>query len=79
MLNCLLSCEVSFMVSLSIILNRNNQYTSHFWKVFQNVFGSNVKLSTTFHPQIDVQGEHTIKIIEDMLRACVIDFSGLFV
>ena len=31
-------------------------------------------MSTTFHPQTDVQSERTIQLLEDMLRACVIDF-----
>ena len=35
-----------------------------------------MKLSTTFHPQTDGQVERTIQILEDMLRACVIDFKG---
>ena len=35
-----------------------------------------MKLSTAFHPQIDVQSEHTIQTLEDMLRAYVIDFKG---
>ncbi|XP_069145177.1 uncharacterized protein [Solanum lycopersicum] len=33
-------------------------------------------LSTTFHPQMDGQAESTIQTLEDMLRACVIDFKG---
>ena len=35
-----------------------------------------MKLSTTFHPQTDGQAERTIQTLEDMLRACVIDFQG---
>ena len=30
----------------------------------------------TFHPQTDGQAERTIQTLEDMLRACVIDFNG---
>ncbi|GJS54307.1 putative reverse transcriptase domain-containing protein [Tanacetum coccineum] len=30
-------------------------------------------MSTTYHPQMDGQSERTIKMLEDMLRACVID------
>nr|GEU77307.1 hypothetical protein [Tanacetum cinerariifolium] len=33
-------------------------------------------MSTTYHPEIDGQSEHTIPTLEDMLRACVMDFSG---
>ncbi|WMV37710.1 hypothetical protein MTR67_031095 [Solanum verrucosum] len=35
-----------------------------------------VKLSTTFHPQINGQEEHTIETLEDMLKTCVTDFKG---
>ena len=35
-----------------------------------------MKLSTAFHRQTDGQAECTIKTLEDMLRACVIDFRG---
>ncbi|GKB98296.1 putative reverse transcriptase domain-containing protein [Tanacetum coccineum] len=33
-------------------------------------------MSTAFHPQTDRQSERTIQTLEDMLRACVIDFGG---
>nr|XP_033510298.1 uncharacterized protein LOC117275054 [Nicotiana tomentosiformis] len=38
--------------------------------------GTRVNLSTTFHPQIDGQAERTIKTLEEMLRACAINFKG---
>ncbi|GJT20059.1 putative reverse transcriptase domain-containing protein [Tanacetum coccineum] len=31
-------------------------------------------MSTTYHPETDRQSERTIQTLEDMLRACVIDF-----
>ncbi|GJR93790.1 putative reverse transcriptase domain-containing protein [Tanacetum coccineum] len=31
-------------------------------------------MSTAYHPETDGQGERTIQTLEDMLRACVIDF-----
>jgi len=61
---------------LSIISNRGAQVISHFWRSFQSGLGTQVKLSTAFHPQTDGQAERTIQTLEDMLRACVIDFKG---
>ncbi|GJW73207.1 putative reverse transcriptase domain-containing protein [Tanacetum coccineum] len=33
-------------------------------------------MSTAYHAQTDDQSEHTIQTLEDMLRACVLDFRG---
>ncbi|GJT30050.1 putative reverse transcriptase domain-containing protein [Tanacetum coccineum] len=39
-----------------------------------NALGTNLEMSTAYHPQIDGQSERTIQTLEDMLRACAIDF-----
>jgi len=56
------------------VSNRGPQFTSRFWVKFQEAMGTKVQLSTTFHPQTDGQSKRTIQILEDMLRACVMDF-----
>ncbi|GKA18738.1 putative reverse transcriptase domain-containing protein [Tanacetum coccineum] len=38
--------------------------------------GTRLDMSTAYHPQTDDQSERTIQTLEDMLRACVMDFGG---
>nr|GEW64459.1 putative reverse transcriptase domain-containing protein [Tanacetum cinerariifolium] len=45
-----------------------------FWKTLQKALGMRLDMSTAYHPQTDGQSERTIQTLEDMLRACVIDF-----
>ncbi|GKA83965.1 putative reverse transcriptase domain-containing protein [Tanacetum coccineum] len=40
----------------------------------QKALGTSLDMSTAYHPQTDGQSERTIQTLEDMLRACVIDF-----
>ena len=38
--------------------------------------GTQLTMSTAFHPQTDDQSERTIQVLEDMLLACVLDLKG---
>nr|GEU82069.1 putative reverse transcriptase domain-containing protein [Tanacetum cinerariifolium] len=45
-------------------------------KSLQKALGTNLDMSTAYHPKTDGQSERTIHTLEDMLRACVIDFGN---
>ncbi|GJU17945.1 putative reverse transcriptase domain-containing protein [Tanacetum coccineum] len=60
-------------VPISIISDRDSHFTSRFWRSLQKTLGTNLDMSTAYHPQTDGQSERTIQMLEDMLRACVID------
>ncbi|GJS30070.1 putative reverse transcriptase domain-containing protein [Tanacetum coccineum] len=61
-------------IPVSIICDRDGRFTSNFWKSFQKALGTDISMSTAYHPETDGQSERTIQTLEDMLRACVIDF-----
>ncbi|KAD4385982.1 hypothetical protein E3N88_26151 [Mikania micrantha] len=63
-------------VPVTIISDRDTRFTSRFWRNFQEELGTRLLLSTAYHPQTDGQSERTIQTLEDMLRACIIDFGG---
>ncbi|KAJ9545458.1 hypothetical protein OSB04_025165 [Centaurea solstitialis] len=63
-------------VPVTIISDRDVRFTSRFWSKFHEDLGTKLQLSTAFHPQTDGQSERTIQTLEDMLRACVLDFGG---
>ncbi|GJZ91471.1 putative reverse transcriptase domain-containing protein [Tanacetum coccineum] len=61
-------------IPVSIICDRDGRFTSNFWRSFQKALGTDISMSTAYHPETDGQSERTIQTLEDMLRACVIDF-----
>ncbi|GKB00949.1 putative reverse transcriptase domain-containing protein [Tanacetum coccineum] len=61
-------------IPVSIICDRDGRFTSNFWRSFQKDLGTNLSMSTAYHPETDGQSKRTIQTLEDMLRACVIDF-----
>ena len=63
-------------IPLLIVSDCDPRFKSRLWKELQSTFGMRLNFSTAFHPQIDGQYERVIQILEDMLRGCVLDFSG---
>nr|GFB40363.1 putative reverse transcriptase domain-containing protein [Tanacetum cinerariifolium] len=60
----------------AIVSDRDPCFTSRFWKGLQNAWGTRLKFSTTFHPEIDGQIEQTIQTLKDMLRSCALEWTG---
>ncbi|GJS35832.1 putative reverse transcriptase domain-containing protein [Tanacetum coccineum] len=72
-------CNIKEIVSqhgvpISIILDYDSHFTSRFWQSLQNALGTQLDMSTAYHPETDGQSERTIQTLKDMLQACVIDF-----
>nr|GEY29149.1 putative reverse transcriptase domain-containing protein [Tanacetum cinerariifolium] len=61
-------------IPVSIIYDRDPRFASNFYRSLQNALGTNLDLSTAYHPQPDGQSKRTIQTFKDMLRACAIDF-----
>ncbi|GJU82474.1 putative reverse transcriptase domain-containing protein [Tanacetum coccineum] len=63
-------------IPVSIICDRDPRFASNIWKSLQKALGTSLDMSNAYHPQTDGQSERTIQTLEDMLRACVIDFGN---
>ncbi|KAL2236228.1 UNVERIFIED_CONTAM: Transposon Tf2-12 polyprotein [Sesamum indicum] len=63
-------------VPISIVSDRDPRFTSRFLESLQRALGTKLHFSTAFHPQTDGQLERTIQTLEDMMRACTMEFKG---
>ncbi|GJZ54150.1 putative reverse transcriptase domain-containing protein [Tanacetum coccineum] len=61
-------------VPISIISDHDSHFTSRFWQSLQSALGTQLDMSMAYHLETDGQSERTIQTLEDMLRACLIDF-----
>nr|GFB26434.1 reverse transcriptase domain-containing protein [Tanacetum cinerariifolium] len=61
-------------IPVSFIYDRDPRFASNFCRSLQNTLGTNMYMSTTYHPQTDGQSKRTIQTLEDMLRAYAINF-----
>ena len=63
-------------IPLSIVSDRDSRFVARFWQSLQQAMGTELRFSTAFHPQMNGQSERVIQVVEDMLRACMLDFKG---
>nr|GFC17971.1 putative reverse transcriptase domain-containing protein [Tanacetum cinerariifolium] len=68
------SSQARHGIPVSIICDHDPKFASRFWRTLQKALGTSLDMSTAYHPKTDGQSERTIQTLEDMLRACVIDF-----
>ncbi|XP_024010588.1 uncharacterized protein LOC112086019 [Eutrema salsugineum] len=62
-------------VPARIISDRDPRFTAAFWRALQGALGTEVKMSTAFHPETNGQTERTIQTIEDLLRLCILNWA----
>ncbi|GJW44525.1 putative reverse transcriptase domain-containing protein [Tanacetum coccineum] len=58
-------------VPTSIISDRDSLFTLRFWKSLQEAMGTQLDMSTAYHPEIDGQSERTIQTLEDIYHASI--------
>ncbi|GJY29606.1 putative reverse transcriptase domain-containing protein [Tanacetum coccineum] len=61
---------------LDVRQDQDSRFTSGFWRSLQKALGTDVNISTAYHLETDGQSERMIQTLEDMLRACLIDFGS---
>jgi hypothetical protein len=61
-------------VPKTIVLDRGPQFISKFWRELHKSLGTKFLHSSAYHPQMSEQTERVNQILEDMLRACVLEF-----
>ncbi|GJW20867.1 putative reverse transcriptase domain-containing protein [Tanacetum coccineum] len=55
-------------IPVSIICDCDGRFTLNFWRSFQKALGTDLSMSTAYHPETDGQSERTIQTLEDLLR-----------
>ena len=60
-------------IQKAIVSDKAPKFTSKFWQGLFKIFGTNLNLSTTYHPYIDGKTERVNQVIENMLRMNVMD------
>jgi transposase InsO family protein len=61
-------------VPKTIVSDRGPQFVSKFWEELHKSLGTKLLHNSAYHPQTSGQTERVNQILEDMLRACVLEF-----
>ena len=63
-------------IPLFVVFDWDTKFVSKFWQGFQSAMGTELCIRTAFHPQTDGQSERTIQTLDDMLRACALEYAS---
>jgi hypothetical protein len=58
----------------TVISDCGAQFIAQFWEQLQDALGTKLIRSSAYHPQTDGQTERVNQILEDMLKACVLQY-----
>jgi transposase InsO family protein len=61
-------------VSKKIVSGRGTQFTSRFWERLHETLDTQLCFSSAYQPQTDGQTERVNQILEDMMRACALQY-----
>jgi hypothetical protein len=61
-------------VPKKIVSDRGTQFTSHFYQMVHTSLGTKLNFTIAYHPQTNGQTERMNQILEDMLRACALQY-----
>jgi hypothetical protein len=61
-------------VPKKILSNRGTQFTSKCWERLHETLDTQLRFNSTYHPQTNCQTERVNQILEDMLRACALQY-----
>jgi transposase InsO family protein len=61
-------------VPKKIVSDRGTQFTSKFWEMLHEILNTQLRFSSAYHPQTNGQTERVNQILDDMLRACALQY-----
>jgi hypothetical protein len=61
-------------VPKKIVFDRGTRFTLKFWERLHETLDTQFRFSSTYHPQTDGQTERVNQILEDMQRACALQY-----
>jgi transposase InsO family protein len=56
------------------VFDRGTQFTSKFWERLHETLDTQLRFSSACHPQTNGQTERVNQVLEDMLRACALQY-----